>query len=59
MFSMSKSRELDEVQRQDADVNRRHYGEDVKFYQFIYQSEVPFHSLQKTVSSANRHATTA
>ena len=32
MFSMTKSRELDELQRQDADVNRRHYGEDVKFY---------------------------
>ena len=26
MFSMTKSRELDEVQ------SRRHYGEDVKFY---------------------------
>ena len=32
MFSMSKSRELDEEQGQDADVNKRHYGEDVKFY---------------------------
>ena len=30
---MAKSRELDEVQRQDADVNKRHYGE-VKFYRF-------------------------
>ena len=29
MFSMTKSRELDGVQ--DAYVNRRHYGEDVKF----------------------------
>ena len=34
MFSMTKSRELDEVQRQDADVSRRHYGEDVKIYPF-------------------------
>ena len=32
---MTKSRELDEVQRQDADVNRRHYGEDVKFYRVM------------------------
>ena len=31
MFSMTKIRELDEVERQDADVNRHHYGEDVKF----------------------------
>ena len=29
MFSMTKSRELDEEQRQDADVSKRHYGEDV------------------------------
>ena len=35
MFSMPKSRELDEEQRQDADVNKRHYGEDVKFYHMI------------------------
>ena len=33
MLSMTKSRELDEVQRQDADVKKRHYGEDVNFYQ--------------------------
>ena len=32
MFSKTKSKELAEMQRQDADVNRRHYGEDVKFY---------------------------
>ena len=32
MFSMTKIKELDEVQSQDADVNKRHYGEDVKFY---------------------------
>ena len=32
MLSMTKSRGLDKVQRQDTDVNRRHYGEDVKFY---------------------------
>ena len=36
MFSMTKSRELGEVQFQDADVNKRHYGEDVKFYHFNY-----------------------
>ena len=35
MFSMTKSRELDEVQRQDADVNSRHCGEDLKFYYYI------------------------
>ena len=33
MFYMTKSRELDMEQRQDADVNKRHYVEDVKFYQ--------------------------
>ena len=31
MFSMIKSRELDEVQSQDADVNKRHY-DDVEIY---------------------------
>ena len=30
---MTKSRELDEVQTLFYFVNRRHYGEDVKFYQ--------------------------
>ena len=35
MFSMTKSRELDEVQRQDADINRRYYGEDAKVYLFF------------------------
>ena len=30
MFSMTKSRELDEEQRQDTDVDKRHYCEDVK-----------------------------
>ena len=34
MFSMIKSRELDEEQMQDSDVNKRHYGEDVKCYRF-------------------------
>ena len=29
---MTKSRELDEVQSRNVDVNKRHYGEDVKFY---------------------------
>ena len=33
MFFMTKSKELDEEQRWDIDVNKRHYGEDVKFYQ--------------------------
>ena len=28
---MLKSRELDEMQSQDADVNKSHYGENVKF----------------------------
>ena len=32
MFSMIKSRELDEVQAPVYCINRRHYGEDVKFY---------------------------
>ena len=35
MFSMTKSRELDKVQAQDVDVNRRHYYEDVKFYPIL------------------------
>ena len=30
--SMTKSRELDEVQSEVGDVNKRHYGEGVKFY---------------------------
>ena len=29
---MTKSRELDEVESRDVDVNKRHYGEDAKFY---------------------------
>ena len=33
MFFMAKSRVLDEVQFEDGDVHKRHYGEDVKFYQ--------------------------
>ena len=33
---MTKGRVLDEVQSQDGDVNKRHYGEDVKFYRFIW-----------------------
>ena len=32
MFSMTKNRELDEVQTSFYFVNRRHYGEDVKSY---------------------------
>ena len=31
MFSMTKSRELDKAQSRYADVNKRHYGESVKF----------------------------
>ena len=40
MFSMTKSRELDEVQMRFYFVSRRHYGEDVKFYQ---NYDVPDH----------------
>ena len=36
MFSMTNSRELDEEQRQDGDVNKRYNGEDVKFYPFFF-----------------------
>ena len=36
LFSMINSRELDEMQTQDADINRRHHGEDVKFYHYDY-----------------------
>ena len=39
MFSMTKSRELNEVQSKDGDANKRHYGEDVKFYLKIYQKK--------------------
>ena len=35
MFSMTKSRVLDEVQSEDGDVNKRHYGEDVNFFQKV------------------------
>ena len=33
MFSMTKSRKLEEEHSRYIDVNKRHYGEDVKFYQ--------------------------
>ena len=50
MFSMTKSKELDEEQRQDTDVNRRHYGEDVKCYPLIHQTyesaKIPCMKLQ-------------
>ena len=36
MFSMTKSRELDDVQTPFYFINRRHYGEDVKFYPGMY-----------------------
>ena len=32
MFSMTKSSELDKGQSRYVDVNKRHYGENVKFY---------------------------
>ena len=35
MFSMTKSKVLNELQSEDGDVNKRHYGEDVKFYQNV------------------------
>ena len=31
MFSLTKSRELDEVQSRVVDENKRHYGKDVNF----------------------------
>ena len=40
MFSMTKSRELDEMQSQDADVNKCHYGEDVTFYPNKFGSSI-------------------
>ena len=40
MFSMTKSRELDEEQRQEAGVNKRHYGEDLKFFRYKVYSIV-------------------
>ena len=47
MFSMTKSRELDEVQSRDADVNKRHFGEDVKFYPTLvpYITTLHYHYL--------------
>ena len=45
MFSMTKSREFDEKQRQDAYVNKCHYGEDVKFYHYFL--------LGSNISAAN------
>ena len=35
MFSITKSKVLDEVQSEDGDVNKRHYDEDVKIYQKV------------------------
>ena len=46
MFSITKSRELDKMQTQDADVNRRHYGEYVKFYLHLYQNALENSVLQ-------------
>ena len=54
---MTKRRELDEEQRQDADVNKRHYGEDVKFYPIISRftaflnTKICFLSMQHTIFS--------
>ena len=39
---MTKSRELDEEQKQDADVNKRHYSEDVKLYQSLFNRTKPY-----------------
>ena len=39
MISITKSREFHEVQRQDADVNRRHCDEGVIFYQTLFSEE--------------------
>ena len=36
MFSMTKSKELDKEQQWDTDVNKRHYGEDIKFYLTLF-----------------------
>ena len=43
MFSMTKSRMLDEVQS-EGDVNKRHYGKDVKFYHLNTVTNPFFHS---------------
>ena len=37
---MTKRRVLDELQSEDGDVNKRHYGEDVKFYLFVLQVQL-------------------
>ena len=37
MFSMTKSWELEQGQSRYIDVNKRHYGEDVKFYSNKHQ----------------------
>ena len=47
MFSMTKSRELDEVLRQDAEVNKRYYGGDVKLYPMIY---IVLHTIVFSIS---------
>ena len=36
MFSMIKSRKLDQVHSRDENVNKCHYGEDVNFYIIRY-----------------------
>ena len=51
MFSMTKSRELDEKQRQDADLNRHHYGEDVKFLSYF----APYMQTQRPNGSVMHH----
>ena len=38
MFSMTKSKVLDEVQSEDGDINKCHYCEDVKFYRIFIPS---------------------
>ena len=43
MFSMTKSRELEEVHFRGVNVNKRHYGRNVKFYHsFLQHTEYTF-----------------
>ena len=53
MFSMTKSRELDEVQTPYYFVNRPYYGENVKFYQNQLRDRYKFGWLRKLVYYEN------
>ena len=53
MFSMIKSWELNEVQTPFNFVNRRHYGEDVKFYHHIDFD--PFRMILTFIPVANAY----